>query len=443
MAKPIVAIVGRPNVGKSTLFNKLTGQRLAIVEDTPGVTRDRIFCDCEWCGHKFLLVDTGGIEPNIDDGLLAHMREQAQIAIDSADCIIMVGEIGAGVTAQDQDIAGMLMRSGKPVVLAVNKCDKVGEPPMELYDFYSLGIGDIVPISSVHGHGTGDLLDTVCENLHFDDNDEEEEDRIPVAVIGRPNVGKSSLINHILGENRLIVANEAGTTRDAIDTMVENQYGKFIFTDTAGLRKRGKVESGVERYSVLRSLAAVERIRVCVIMIDATVGFTEQDSKVAGYAHDQGKACIIAVNKWDAVEKDSYTMDKMRKQLEEDFSFMSYAPILFISAKTGQRLDKLFETIQYVDVQNGTRIPTGALNEMLARSTARVQPPSDKGKRLKIFYITQSSTRPPTFVAFVNQKALFHFSYQRYIENQIRENFGLTGTPMRLLIREHGDGSAR
>ena len=443
MAKPIVAIVGRPNVGKSTLFNKLTGQRLAIVEDTPGVTRDRIFCDCEWCGHKFLLVDTGGIEPNIADGLLAHMREQAQIAIDSADCIIMVGEIGAGVTAQDQDIAGMLMRSGKPVVLAVNKCDKVGEPPMELYDFYSLGIGDIVPISSVHGHGTGDLLDTVCENLHFDDNDEEEEDRIPVAVIGRPNVGKSSLINHILGENRLIVANEAGTTRDAIDTMVENQYGKFIFTDTAGLRKRGKVESGVERYSVLRSLAAVERSRVCVIMIDATVGFTEQDSKVAGYAHDQGKACIIAVNKWDAVEKDSYTMDKMRKQLEEDFSFMSYAPILFISAKTGQRLDKLFETIQYVDVQNGTRIPTGALNEMLARSTARVQPPSDKGKRLKIFYITQSSTRPPTFVAFVNQKALFHFSYQRYIENQIRENFGLTGTPMRLLIREHGDGSAR
>ena len=443
MAKPIVAIVGRPNVGKSTIFNKLTGQRIAIVEDTPGVTRDRIFSDCEWSGHKFLLVDTGGIEPHIDDGLLLHMRQQAQIAIDSADCIIMVADLRAGVTPQDREIAGMLMRSGKPVVLAVNKCDAVGEPPMELYDFYALGLGDLVPVSGVHGHGTGDLLDAVCAHLQFEEEDEEEDDRIPVAVIGRPNVGKSSLINRILGEERLIVANEAGTTRDAIDTEVENQYGKFIFTDTAGLRKKGKVESGVERFSVLRSLAAVERSRVCVIMIDATVAFTEQDSKVAGYAHEQGKACIIAVNKWDAVEKDSYTMDRMRKELEESFSFMSYAPILFISAKTGQRLDKLFETIHYVDVQNGTRIPTGALNEMLARATARVQPPSDKGKRLKIFYITQSSTRPPTFVCFVNQRALFHFSYQRYIENQIRENFGLTGTPIRMLVREHGDGSAR
>ena len=443
MAKPIVAIVGRPNVGKSTIFNKLTGQRIAIVEDTPGVTRDRIFCECEWTGHSFLLVDTGGIEPHIDDGLLAHMRQQAQIAIDSANCIIMVADLRSGVTPQDREVASMLMRSGKPVVLAVNKCDKVGEPPLELYDFYSLGIGELIPVSGVHGHGTGDLLDAVCAHLQFGEEQPGEDDRIPVAVIGRPNVGKSSLINRILGEDRLIVANEAGTTRDAIDTEVENQYGRFIFTDTAGLRKKGKVEEGVERFSVLRSLAAVERSRVCVIMIDATVGFTEQDSKVAGYAHEQGKGCIIAVNKWDAVEKDTYTMDRMRKELEEAFSFMSYAPILFISAKTGQRLDKLFELIHFVDVQNGTRIPTGALNEMLARATARVQPPSDKGKRLKIFYITQSSTRPPTFVCFVNQKALFHFSYQRYIENQIRENFGLTGTPMRLLVREHGDGSAR
>lgn len=441
MAKPIVAIVGRPNVGKSTLFNKLTGQRLAIVEDTPGVTRDRIFCDCEWCGHKFLLVDTGGIEPNIDDGLLAHMREQAQIAIDSADCIIMVGEIGAGVTAQDQDIAGMLMRSGKPVVLAVNKCDKVGEPPMELYDFYSLGIGDIVPISSVHGHGTGDLLDTVCENLHFDDNDEEEEDRIPVAVIGRPNVGKSSLINHILGENRLIVANEAGTTRDAIDTMVENQYGKFIFTDTAGLRKRSNITDGLERYMVVRALAAVERSRVALILVDATVGFTEQDSKVAGYAHDQGKACIIVVNKWDAVEgKETNTMELQRRDYAECFSFMGYAPIIFISAQTGYNVNKLMQLIRDVDNQNGARVPTGVLNEMLARATARMQPPSDKGRRLKIFYLTQASTRPPTFVAFVNSKQLFHFSYQRYLINQIRENFGLEHTPIRLVIRERGSG---
>ena len=443
MPKPIVAVVGRPNVGKSTLFNKLIGQRLAIVEDTPGVTRDRIFGDCEWQNQKFLLVDTGGLEPNVDDGMLLHMRQQAQLAIDSADCIIMVTDLRAGVTALDQDVANLLMRSGKPVVLAVNKCDKVGEPPMELYDFYSLGLGEVIPVSAVHGHGTGDLLDAVCAYLPKTEENGEEDDRIPVAVIGRPNVGKSSLVNYILGENRMIVADEAGTTRDAIDSPVENQYGSFIFTDTAGLRKRSKVEDGVERYSVLRSLAAVERSRVCVILIDATEGFTEQDSKVAGYAHEQGKACIIAVNKWDAVEKDDKTMDAMRKKLMDDFSFMSYAPIIFISARTGQRVDRLMELIRYVDGQNALRVTTGVLNELLARATARVQPPSDKGKRLKIFYMTQASTRPPTFVCFVNRAELFHFSYQRYIENQIRETFGLEGTPVRLLVRERGDGKTR
>ena len=440
MSKPIVAVVGRPNVGKSTLFNKLIGQRLAIVEDTPGVTRDRIFGECEWQNQPFLLVDTGGIEPGVDDGILLHMRQQAQMAIDSADCIIMVTDLNAGVTAQDQDVAAMLMRSGKPVVLAVNKVDRIGEPPMELYDFYSLGLGEVYPVSSVHGHGTGDLLDAVCEHLPKAGDSEEEDDRITVAVIGRPNVGKSSLVNYILGENRMIVANEAGTTRDAIDSRVDNQHGSFVFTDTAGLRKRGKVESGVERYSVLRSLAAVERSRVCVIMIDATEGFTEQDSKVAGYAHEQGKACIIAVNKWDAVEKDDKTMDAARKKLANDFGFMSYAPIIFISAKTGQRVDRLFQLIKYVDEQNALRVTTGMLNELLARATARVQPPSDKGRRLKIFYMTQISTRPPTFVCFVNRRDLFHFSYQRYIENQIRETFGLEGTPVRLIVRERGDG---
>ena len=443
MGKPIVAVVGRPNVGKSTLFNKLIGQRLAIVEDTPGVTRDRIFGECEWQNHEFLLVDTGGIDPNEADGILAHIRQQAQVAIDAADCIVMVTDINAGVTAQDRDVASLLMRSGKPVVLAVNKCDKVGEPPMELYDFYSLGLGEVFPVSSVHGHGTGDLLDAVCAHLPEGSEGGEEDERITVAVIGRPNVGKSSLVNFILGEERMIVANEAGTTRDAIDSHVDNQYGNFVFTDTAGLRKRGKVEAGVERYSVLRSLAAVERSRVCVIMIDATEGFTEQDSKVAGYAHEQGKACIIAVNKWDAIEKDDKTMDTMRKKLMNDFSFMSYAPIIFISAKTGQRVDRLFQLIKYVDEQNALRVTTGMLNELLARATARVQPPSDKGRRLKIYYMTQISTRPPTFVCFVNRKDLFHFSYQRYIENQIRETFGLEGTPVRLIVRERGDGNTK
>ena len=439
MAKPIVAIVGRPNVGKSTLFNKLIGQRLAIVEDTPGVTRDRLYGNCEWQGKEFLLIDTGGIEPRTDDGLLAHMRQQAQLAIDTADAILFVTDIRAGVTAQDADIAAMLMRSGKPVILVVSKVDSLGAPPMELYDFYSLGLGEPYPVSGVHGHGTGDVLDAVSRYLPAADESAEEEDRIPVAVIGRPNVGKSSLVNYILGEERMIVANEAGTTRDAVDSDVDNQFGRFTFIDTAGLRKRGKVEDGVERYSVLRSLAAVERSRVCVILIDATEGFTEQDSKVAGYAHEQGKACIIAVNKWDAVEKDDRTMQQMRKKLEGDFSFMSYAPIIFISAKTGQRVDRLFELIQYVDGQNAMRITTGMLNELLARATARVQPPSDKGRYLKIYYMTQIGVRPPTFVCFCNSKQLFHFSYQRYIENQIRETFGLEGTPVRLVLRERGE----
>ena len=442
MAKPIVAVVGRPNVGKSTLFNKLCGQRLAIVEDTPGVTRDRIFGECEWCGRQMLLVDTGGIEPKASEGILAHMRQQAQIAIDTADCIIMVVDVVTGLTASDEDVAQMLRRSHKPVILAVNKCDKIGQVPAELYEFYNLGFEEVLPVSSVHGHGTGDLLDAVCAHLDFTE-EEPDEDRIPVAIIGRPNVGKSSLTNYILGENRMIVADEAGTTRDAIDTPVDNAYGKFIFTDTAGLRRRSSVGEGLERYMVVRSLAAVERSRVALILVDATQGFTEQDSKVAGYAHEQGKGCIIVVNKWDAVEgKDTYTMDNQRKGYQEDFSFMSYAPVIFISAKTGYNVNKLMQLIREVDAQNGARVPTGVLNEMLARATARLQPPSDKGKRLKIFYLTQASTRPPTFVAFVNQKSLFHFSYQRYLINQIRESFGLEHTPIRIVVRERG-GEAR
>ena len=439
MAKPIVAIVGRPNVGKSTLFNKLIGQRLAIVEDTPGVTRDRIFGNCTWQDHEFLLVDTGGIEPSIDSGLLLHMRQQAQLAIDTAQAILFVTDLKSGLTAADEEVAEMLRRSNKPVFTVVNKCDATGSIPVEVYDFYTLGMGEVYPVSSLHGHGTGDLLEDLCQVLTFDDGKSEDEERISVAVIGRPNVGKSSLVNKILGENRMIVANEAGTTRDAIDSDVDNAWGKFTFIDTAGMRKRGKVEDGVERYSIVRSLAAVERAQVCVIMIDGTVGFTEQDSKVAGYAHEQGKACIIAVNKWDAVEKDDKTMEIMRKNLAEDFSFMSYAPIIFISAQTGQRLDRLMELICYVNNQNAMRITTGNLNDLLARATARVQPPSDKGKRLKIYYMTQISTRPPTFVAFINNRQLFHFSYERYLENQIRETYGLEGTPIRIQPRERGE----
>ncbi|MDL2252586.1 ribosome biogenesis GTPase Der [Ruminococcaceae bacterium OttesenSCG-928-I18] len=436
MPKPIVAIVGRPNVGKSTLFNKLVGKRLAIVEDTPGVTRDRLYAEAEWCGREFLLIDTGGIEPNSDDGLLRRMRQQAQLAIDTADVILFVTDLHSGVTASDADITPLLLRSGKPLLLVVNKADTPGDAPLELYDFYSLGLGEPYAVSSVHGHGTGDLLDAVVGHFPPPEEPGEEDDRIPVAIIGRPNVGKSSLVNHILGEERMIVADEAGTTRDAVDSDVDNSYGKFTFIDTAGLRRKSKVEDGVERYSVLRSLAAVERARVAVILIDALDGFTEQDSKVAGFAHEEGKACIIAVNKWDAVEKDDKTMGEERKKLENDFGFMSYAPILFISAKTGQRVGKLMEMIRFVDAQNAMRITTGKLNSLLADATARVQPPTDRGKRLKIYYMTQVSTRPPTFACFINDKKLFHFSYKRYLENQIRGVFGLQGTPIRILPRE-------
>ncbi len=439
MARPIVAVVGRPNVGKSTLFNKLVGQRLSIVDDTPGVTRDRIYGDCEWLNHNFLLVDTGGIEPNSDDVILSQMRRQAQIAIDSADVIIFVTDMRTGVVATDQEVASMLLKSGKPIVLCVNKCDTIGEPPMEFYEFYNLCLGEPIRVSAVHGHGTGDLLDEVIKYFPEEEDENEDDDRIRVAVIGKPNVGKSSLVNAIAGEERVIVSNIAGTTRDATDTLIENQFGKFIFIDTAGIRRKSKVEEAIEKYSVLRARMAVERATVCVIMIDAQEGFTEQDSKVAGIAHDLGKACVIAVNKWDAVEKDGKTMDSYRKKLMNDFSFMSYAPIIFISAKTGQRLDRLFELIKFVDTQNAMRISTGKLNDILAEATARVQPPTDKGRRLKIYYITQASTRPPTFVCFVNRKDLFHYSYQRYIDNQIREVFGLEGTPTKMVIRERDE----
>ncbi len=436
----VVAIVGRPNVGKSTLFNKLVGARLSIVDDTPGVTRDRIYGECEWLDRHFMLIDTGGIEPYSDDVILKQMRRQAQLAIDSADVIILVTDIRSGVVATDSEVAAMLQKSGKPVILCVNKCDNVGALPADFYEFYNLGLGDPIAVSSVHGHGTGDLLDEVLKYLPGKEEEAEKEDAIKVAVIGKPNVGKSSLVNAVLGEDRMIVSNIAGTTRDATDSIVENEHGKFVFIDTAGLRRKSKVYDQIEKYSVIRAKMAVERAQVCVIMIDAQEGFTDQDSKVAGIAHEMGKACIIAVNKWDAVEKDGKTMDSYRKKLMKDFSFMSYAPIIFISAKEKIRLDRLFELIKFVDTQNAMRISTGKLNEVLADATARVQPPSDKGKRLKIYYMTQASTRPPTFVCFVNNAELFHYSYQRYIDNQIREIFGLEGTPTKMIIRERESG---
>ena len=439
MAKPLIAIVGRPNVGKSMLFNKLIGKRLSIVEDTPGVTRDRIYGESEWAGRKFRLVDTGGIEPNTDNQILAFMREQAQIAIDNADVIIFVTDIKTGLTASDQEVAGMLQRSRKPIVLAVNKMDSTGTIDPDFYEFYNLGLGDPVAISAVHGHGTGDLLDACFQYLPPDDGVEEDSDVVQVAIIGKPNVGKSSLTNKILGEQRVIVSNVAGTTRDAIDSYFENSCGKYNFIDTAGMRKKSKVDDTIEKYSVLRATMAIERSDVCLILIDAQDGVTEQDTKVAGLAHDAGKACIIVVNKWDLVEKDGKTMDRMREDIRRDLSYMPYAPILFISALTGQRVNRLFELINYVNDQAAVRITTGMLNSVLADAQTRVQPPTDKGRRLKIYYMTQVGVKPPHFVIFCNDKKLFHFSYQRYLENQIRSVFGLEGTPIHITVRQKGE----
>ena len=439
MARPLVAIVGRPNVGKSMLFNRLAGQRLSIVEDTPGVTRDRLYAPCEWTGRTFDIVDTGGIEPNTANEILLFMREQAMMAIDSADVIVMVTEIGTGITAADQEVAGMLQRSGKPVVLAVNKMDAIGPDDPGIYEFYNLGLGDPIAVSAVHGHGTGDLLDACV--AHFPPPEEEEEDdgRIRVAVIGKPNVGKSSLINFILGEKRVIVADMPGTTRDAVDTPVDNESGSYLFIDTAGIRRKSKVNDRVEKFSVMRAQLAVERADVCLIMLDARDGVTEQDTKIAGLAHEAGKASIIVVNKWDLVEKETNTMEDMRKRVKQDLSFMDYAPVVFISCLTGQRTGRILDMINAANEQASLRISTGKLNNLLADAQARQQPPTDKGRRLKVFYMTQTGVKPPHFVIFCNSKELFHFSYQRYIENRIRATFGLEGTPVRITIRQKGE----
>lgn len=438
MKKPTFAIVGRPNVGKSTLFNKLIGERISIVEDTPGVTRDRIYAEGEWLTKKFILIDTGGIEPQNNDIILEQMRRQAEIAIDMADAIVFMVDVKSGLTSADKDIAAMLTRSGKPVVLVCNKVDNVGAVPMEFYEFYNLGLDEPIAVSSTHGLGTGDLLDKLFSYVNFDDADDIEDDSIKVAVIGKPNVGKSSLINRILGENRVIVSDIAGTTRDAIDTKYEKDGQKYTFIDTAGMRKKGKIDEAIERYSVVRSLAAVDRSDVVLILIDAEEGVTEQDTKIAGYAHNQGKASIIVVNKWDLVEKETNTMNNYQNDVRNGLAYMMYAPVAFVSAKTGSRLDKLFDLIKYVNEQHAMRISTGVLNDVLNEAIAKVQPPSDKGKRLKIMYITQASTKPPVFVLFVNDKELAHFSYIRYIENQIRATFGLEGTPIKFIIRERG-----
>lgn len=439
MARPLVAIVGRPNVGKSMLFNKLVGQRLSIVEDTPGVTRDRLYAPCEWRGRKFDLVDTGGIEPDTDSEILQFMRQQAEIAIQSATVIVFVCDIQTGLTASDQEVASMLLKSGKPVVLAVNKMDQTGMTNPDIYEFYNLGLGDPVAVSSIHGHGTGDLLDECFKYFPEADDEEEDDDVIKVAIIGKPNAGKSSLVNRILGQERVIVSDVAGTTRDAVDNYFENDKGKYLFIDTAGLRKKSKVDDRVEKFSVLRATLAVERADVCLIMIDANEGVTEQDTKVAGLAHEAGKASIIVVNKWDAVEKDDKTMDRMCKDIRRDLAYMDYAPIMFISALTGSRVDRLFDAINQVANQASMRITTGMLNDVLADATTRVQPPTDKGKRLKVYYMTQVGIRPPHFVIFCNSRELFHFSYQRYIENQIRATFGLEGTPIKITVRQKGD----
>ncbi|MEG0321603.1 MAG: ribosome biogenesis GTPase Der [Oscillospiraceae bacterium] len=439
MAKPLVAIVGRPNVGKSMLFNKLVGQRLSIVEDTPGVTRDRLYAECEWGGYLFDIVDTGGIEPGTDDQILTFMRKQAEIAIQNATVIVFICDIKTGVTAADQDVANMLLRSQKPVILAVNKMDQTGMTNPDIYEFYNLGLGEPIAVSAVHGHGTGDLLEACLQYFPKEPAEPDDTDIVKVAIIGKPNVGKSSLINKILGEERVIVSDVAGTTRDAVDSYFENKKGKYLLIDTAGMRKRSKVNDRIETFSVLRATMAIERADVCLILIDANDGVTDQDTKVAGLAHDAGKACIIVVNKWDLVEKDDKTMDKMRQDVRRDLAYMSYAPIVFISAMTGQRVDRLFDLMNYVSEQASLRITTGMLNSVLADATARVQPPTDKGRRLKIYYMTQIGIRPPHFVCFCNNAGLFHFSYQRYLENQIRSTFGLEGTPIKLTIRQKGD----
>jgi len=439
VSKPVVAIVGRPNVGKSTLFNYLAGRRISIIEDTPGVTRDRIYAETEWRGKTFTLIDTGGIEAQSEDHIKQQMVRQAQIAIDTADVIVLMVDLKTGLTAADEDVAVMLRKAAKPVVLAVNKADSVGSTPPEAYEFYNLGIGEIFPVSSVNGLGIGDLLDEIYNNFPEESNDEQEEDYIKVAVIGKPNAGKSSIINKILGEERVIVSDIPGTTRDAIDTFYEKDGKHYMFIDTAGIRRKSRIDEEIEKYSIIRSWSAVDRADVCVVMVDAVDGITEQDTKIAGYAHEQGKASIIVINKWDLVSKETGTMEDYRKKVRKDLEFMSYAPVVFISAKTGQRLGRLFELIDYVHDQASFRVSTGVLNDVLNDAIAMVQPPSDKGKRLKIYYMTQTGVKPPSFVLFVNNAELMHYSYERYLKNTLRSNFGFEGTPLLFTIKEKGD----